>query len=100
MNEGQDEFSVSVDMKLCVGHGRCYELAPDIFDEDEAGYCTLRRERIPKALVAHIKYARSKGIKGFCIFTFGIKGVDDMKLINALSGKGGPFEKPAESPFN
>ncbi len=53
MNEGGDEpeFGISVDMKLCVGHGRCYELAPDVFDEDEAGYCKVLRERIPKALV-------------------------------------------------
>ena len=45
------EFSVTVDSKLCVGHGRCYELAPDVFDEDEAGYCVVLRERISQALV-------------------------------------------------
>ena len=52
MTQDEDAFSVAVDMKLCVGHGRCYELAPDVFDEDEAGHCTLLRERIPKALAA------------------------------------------------
>ena len=46
----RDAFRVSVDRKACAGHGRCYELAPDVFDEDEAGYCTVLRERIPKAL--------------------------------------------------
>ena len=45
------EFSVSVDGKLCVGHGRCYELAPDVFDEDEAGYCVVLRAQISKALL-------------------------------------------------
>ena len=45
-----DTFRVSVDSKRCTGHGRCYELAPDVFDEDEAGYCSVLRDRIPKAL--------------------------------------------------
>lgn len=49
----EDEaFLVTVDRKICVGHGRCYELAPDVFDEDEAGYCTLLHERIPSALAS------------------------------------------------
>jgi ferredoxin len=29
---------VSVDPDLCTGHGRCYTLAPDIFDADEVGH--------------------------------------------------------------
>jgi ferredoxin len=29
---------VSVDPDRCTGHGRCYTLAPDIFDADEAGH--------------------------------------------------------------
>ena len=51
VNEDARSFSVSVDMKRCVGHGRCYELAPDVFGEDEAGYCTLLLEQIPQALL-------------------------------------------------
>ncbi len=47
----QDEYGVSVDTNVCVGHGRCYELAPDVFDEDEAGYCVVKSERIPKTLL-------------------------------------------------
>ena len=50
--DDEDELGVSVDRKICVGHGRCYELAPDVFDEDEAGYCVVLRARIPKPLVA------------------------------------------------
>ena len=50
MTKDPDAFSVSVDRTLCAGHGRCYELAPDVFDEDEAGYCTILRDRIPQAL--------------------------------------------------
>lgn len=30
---------VSIDAERCTGHGRCYTLAPDVFDADEAGHC-------------------------------------------------------------
>ena len=26
----------------CVGHGRCYALAPDVYDADDEGHCVLR----------------------------------------------------------
>jgi len=29
---------VSIDPARCQGHGRCYELAPEIFDADDEGY--------------------------------------------------------------
>jgi ferredoxin len=29
---------VCVDPDRCVGHGRCYTLAPDVFDADEFGH--------------------------------------------------------------
>ena len=29
---------VAVDADRCVGHGRCYTLAPDVFDADEVGH--------------------------------------------------------------
>ena len=32
---------VAIDPALCQGHGRCYDLAPDLFGEDEDGYSTL-----------------------------------------------------------
>lgn len=32
---------VRVDLDKCVGHGRCYELAPDVFGEDERGHCRV-----------------------------------------------------------
>ncbi len=39
---------VRVDAKLCTGHGRCYEIAPDIFTDDERGRCVLLHERVPE----------------------------------------------------
>ncbi len=29
---------VCVDPELCTGHGRCYTLAPGVFDADEVGH--------------------------------------------------------------
>ncbi|OBB89029.1 cytochrome [Mycobacterium colombiense] len=32
---------VAVDPDRCTGHGRCYTLAPDVFDADEVGHCVV-----------------------------------------------------------
>jgi ferredoxin len=29
---------VDIDADRCVGHGRCYTLAPEVFDADEVGH--------------------------------------------------------------
>ncbi|WP_163553302.1 ferredoxin [Candidatus Frankia alpina] len=29
---------VAIDRELCVGHGLCYMLAPDVFRDDDEGY--------------------------------------------------------------
>ena len=47
---GVGAVRVSVDRELCVGHGRCYVLAPEVFDEDERGHCVIRRAHVPAAL--------------------------------------------------
>jgi ferredoxin len=36
-----------VDSELCVGHGRCYELAPEVFGDDERGHCVLLQDAVP-----------------------------------------------------
>jgi ferredoxin len=33
---------VSVDKELCVGHGRYYDVAPELFEDDEEGYAVVR----------------------------------------------------------
>jgi ferredoxin len=33
---------VSVGKELCVGHGRCYDVAPELFEDDEEGYAVVR----------------------------------------------------------
>jgi ferredoxin len=36
-----------VDAGRCTGHGRCYSLAPALFDADEHGHCVLLRDDVP-----------------------------------------------------
>ena len=37
-------MKVSVDTDICQGHGRCYGLAPDLFDSDDEGYAVVMCE--------------------------------------------------------
>ena len=37
---------VAVDVDRCVGHGRCYTLAPDVFDADEVGHAIVLAEDV------------------------------------------------------
>ena len=43
---------VHVDADLCVGHGRCYVLAPDVFGADDFGHCVVLEEEVAEALAA------------------------------------------------
>ena len=38
-----------VDAKRCTGHGRCYTLAPRVFEADEEGRCVLLVAEVPPA---------------------------------------------------
>lgn len=33
---------IRLDEDACVGHGRCYAVAPDVYDADDRGHCVLR----------------------------------------------------------
>jgi ferredoxin len=37
---------VRVDADRCVGHGRCYTLAPNVFDADEVGHAVVLAEEV------------------------------------------------------
>ena len=32
---------IVLDPDACVGHGRCYALAPGVFDADDLGHCVV-----------------------------------------------------------
>ncbi len=48
-------MKVRVDLDKCVGHGRCYVLAPDVFGDDEHGRCVLKCEAPPPELEAQAR---------------------------------------------
>lgn len=33
---------ITFDSEACQGHGRCYTLAPELFDSDDEGYAVLK----------------------------------------------------------
>ena len=39
-----------IDAELCTGHGRCYALAPEVFDADEHGHGFVRVAELPAEL--------------------------------------------------
>ena len=52
-------FRVLLDSERCVGHGRCYELAPEVFGEDERGYSCLLHREIPASLAPQAQSAEA-----------------------------------------
>lgn len=43
---------VEVDPERCTGHGRCYTLAPKVFEPDEMGHCVVLVEDVSGDLEA------------------------------------------------
>jgi ferredoxin len=41
---------IEVDSGACTGHGRCYSLAPDVYEADDDGYCATRALDVPPEL--------------------------------------------------
>ena len=39
-------MKLAVDGKNCMGHGRCYLLAPDLLTDDDEGFVTIRDQAI------------------------------------------------------
>ena len=39
-------MKLNVDTDLCRGHGRCYTLAPNLLEDDDEGYVTVRGQEI------------------------------------------------------
>jgi ferredoxin len=41
---------VTLDSERCTGHGRCYSLAPELFDSDDEGHSVLLHPEVPPGL--------------------------------------------------
>jgi ferredoxin len=46
---------VRVDDDMCVGHGRCYVLAPDVFGADDYGHCVVLVAEVDGPLADHAR---------------------------------------------
>jgi ferredoxin len=40
-------MKIRLDDDACVGHGRCYAIAPDVFEADDQGHCVIRIDDVP-----------------------------------------------------
>jgi len=43
-------MKVRIDTDLCTGHGRCYSLAPEVFEPDDLGHGRVILEDVPEQL--------------------------------------------------
>lgn len=43
---------ITLQRDLCSGHGRCYALAPEVYEPDDDGYCNPLFDVVPEALRA------------------------------------------------
>jgi ferredoxin len=55
---------VLADADRCTGHGRCYTLAPDVFDADEVGHCAVLIEDVSGDLESQARTAEQNCPEG------------------------------------
>jgi ferredoxin len=48
---------IVLDSELCTGHGRCYTLAPELFDTDDEGHSVLLAPEVPDGLESQARLA-------------------------------------------
>ena len=48
---------IVLDSERCTGHGRCYSLAPHVFDADDEGHSVLLLQEIPDEYLGEAKQA-------------------------------------------
>jgi ferredoxin len=57
-------MKIVVDGEKCQGHGRCYALAPDLFEFDENGYALSSDNDIPEDRLDDVKLAAANCPEG------------------------------------
>jgi ferredoxin len=48
---------IVLDADRCTGHGRCYSLAPKLFDSDDEGHSVLLASEVPAGLESQARLA-------------------------------------------
>ncbi len=54
---GEGKWKVEHDADACVGHGRCYLLAPDVFGEDDQGHGVVKQPSVQGELEERARLA-------------------------------------------
>ena len=54
----QTVLRIRIDSDICTGHGRCYMLAPDVFDTDDSGYGVVIESEVRPELLEQAESAR------------------------------------------
>ena len=57
-------MKLRLDSKVCVGHGRCYMLAPEVFGEDERGHGVISSEDVPPQLAKQARMGEANCPEG------------------------------------
>ena len=50
-------MKIVLDEAMCTGHGRCYALAPAVFDADDQGHCVIKVDAVPSHLQSDARTA-------------------------------------------
>ncbi len=48
---------IVLDAQRCTGHGRCYSLAPELFDSDDEGHSVVLTPDVPEGLESQARLA-------------------------------------------
>ncbi|MET0627675.1 MAG: ferredoxin [Acidimicrobiia bacterium] len=43
-------MKLQIDFEKCTGHGRCYSLAPEVYEPDDVGHSMLVSDDVPPEL--------------------------------------------------
>jgi ferredoxin len=54
----QTVLRIRIDSEICTGHGRCYMLAPDVFDTDDSGYGVVIEPEVRPEFLEQAESAR------------------------------------------
>jgi ferredoxin len=52
-----DVVKIVVDADRCTGHGRCYSLAPELFDSDDEGHSVVIPSEVSPGLESQARVA-------------------------------------------
>lgn len=70
-------MKIRVDDRLCMGHGRCYDLAPEVFTADEVGHGEVLHGQVAGALTQKARLAEQNCPEGAIFLEENVTDTDD-----------------------